>query len=161
MYNTQYLPENFEQYRLEKTILWHFPNNLNVRSRWIALIHDGGKNMKALIRGPTVNYVLHLSNRCVALRRWLFISVHIPFEPQRYLLSMWGIQNCRHLMSWLTFKYFAYRSNHQMFQTRAKFGQYVIKESLTSMEFDEILTRHLQLTVLFHFYHFRRLSIKI
>ena len=29
MYNTQYIPENFEQCRLEKTILWNFPYNLN------------------------------------------------------------------------------------------------------------------------------------
>ena len=49
MYNTRYLPENVEQCRLEKTILRHFPYNLNVRSRCIALIQDGGKNMKALI----------------------------------------------------------------------------------------------------------------
>ena len=44
MYNTQYLSENFEQCRLEKTILWHFPYNLSVRSSWNALIQDGGKN---------------------------------------------------------------------------------------------------------------------
>ena len=30
MYNTRYLPESFEQCRLEKTILRHFPYNLNV-----------------------------------------------------------------------------------------------------------------------------------
>ena len=41
---TRYLPENFEQCRLEKTILRHFPYNLNVRSSWNALIQDGGKN---------------------------------------------------------------------------------------------------------------------
>ena len=28
--NTRYLPESFEQCRLEKTILRHFPKNLNV-----------------------------------------------------------------------------------------------------------------------------------
>ena len=50
MYNTQSLPENFEQRRLEKTILWHLPYNLNVNlemgcphSRWQK------KTMKALI----------------------------------------------------------------------------------------------------------------
>ena len=43
MYNTRYLPENFEQCRLEKTILQQFPYNLSVRSRWNALIQDGGK----------------------------------------------------------------------------------------------------------------------
>ena len=35
MYNTQYLPENFEQCRLEKTILQHCPNNFSVRSSWV------------------------------------------------------------------------------------------------------------------------------
>ena len=44
MYNTQYLPENSEQRKLEKTILRHFPYNLNVHSRWAALIQDGRKN---------------------------------------------------------------------------------------------------------------------
>ena len=43
MYDTQCLPENFEQCRLEKTILRHFPSNLIVRSRWNALIQDGGQ----------------------------------------------------------------------------------------------------------------------
>ena len=43
MYNTRYLPENFEQCRLEKTILRQLPYNLNVRSSWNALIQDGGK----------------------------------------------------------------------------------------------------------------------
>ena len=43
MYNTRYLPENFEQCRLEKTILRQFPYNLNVRSSWNALIQDGRK----------------------------------------------------------------------------------------------------------------------
>ena len=43
MYNTRYLPENFEQCRLEKTILRQFPYNLSVRSSWNALIQDGGK----------------------------------------------------------------------------------------------------------------------
>ena len=43
MYNTRYLPENFEQSRLEKTILRQFPYNLNVRSSWNALIQDSGK----------------------------------------------------------------------------------------------------------------------
>ena len=49
MYNTRYLPENFEQCRLEKTILRHFPINLNVRSSWNALNQDGGETMKRLI----------------------------------------------------------------------------------------------------------------
>ena len=44
MYNTRYLPEKIEQCRLEKTILRHFPNNLNVRSKWAAQIQDGRKN---------------------------------------------------------------------------------------------------------------------
>ena len=44
MCNTQYLPESWEQGRLRKTILWHFPYNLNLRSRRLALIKDGGKN---------------------------------------------------------------------------------------------------------------------
>ena len=43
MYNTRYLPENFEQRKLEKTISRHFPYNLNVCSRWAALIQDGRK----------------------------------------------------------------------------------------------------------------------
>ena len=43
MYNTRYLPENFEQRRLEKSILRHFPYSLNVPSRWTALIQDGRK----------------------------------------------------------------------------------------------------------------------
>ena len=49
MYNTRYLPENFEQRKLEKTLLQHFPYNLNARSRWAALIQDGRKTMTALI----------------------------------------------------------------------------------------------------------------
>ena len=44
MYNTQHLPENFEQCRLEKTILWH----LILHSKWIALIQDGGKNHESV-----------------------------------------------------------------------------------------------------------------
>ena len=44
MYNTRYLPGNVEQHRLEKTILRHFPYNLNLRSRWTPLIQDGRKN---------------------------------------------------------------------------------------------------------------------
>ena len=44
MHNTRYLPENFEQRKLEKTILRHFPYNLNVHFRWGALIQDGRKN---------------------------------------------------------------------------------------------------------------------
>ena len=48
-HNTRYLPENFEQSRLEKTILRHSPCHLNVRSSWNALIQDGGQNMKRLI----------------------------------------------------------------------------------------------------------------
>ena len=51
MYNTRYLPENFERCRLENTILRHFPYNLNVRSSRIALIQEGGKTMKRLING--------------------------------------------------------------------------------------------------------------
>ena len=43
MYNARYLPENFEQCRLEKRILRQFPYNLNVHSSWNALIQDGGK----------------------------------------------------------------------------------------------------------------------
>ena len=44
MYNTRYLPENFDQCRLEKTILRHwFQYNLSVRFSWNALIQDGGK----------------------------------------------------------------------------------------------------------------------
>ena len=43
MYSTQYLPENFEQCRLEKTVLWYFPYNLSVCSRRNALIQDGGQ----------------------------------------------------------------------------------------------------------------------
>ena len=43
MYNTRYLPENFDQCRLEKTILRQFPYNLSVRSSQNALIQDGGK----------------------------------------------------------------------------------------------------------------------
>ena len=49
MYNTRYLPENFDQCRLEKTILRQFPYNLSVRSSWNALIQDGGNTMKRLI----------------------------------------------------------------------------------------------------------------
>ena len=40
MYNTRYLPENFEQCRLKKTILRHFLYNLDLD----ALIQDGGKS---------------------------------------------------------------------------------------------------------------------
>ena len=43
MYNIRYLPENFDQCRLEKIILRQFPYNLSVRSSWNALIQDGGK----------------------------------------------------------------------------------------------------------------------
>ena len=43
MYNTPYLHENFEQHRLEKTILGRFPYNLNECPRWIALIQDDRK----------------------------------------------------------------------------------------------------------------------
>ena len=45
MYNTRYLPENFEQCWLGKTILRHFPYNLKVRSRWIALVQDGAQKL--------------------------------------------------------------------------------------------------------------------
>ena len=44
MYNTRYLPENFEQCRFEKTILRQFPYNLNVRFSKNALVQDGGKH---------------------------------------------------------------------------------------------------------------------
>ena len=47
MYNILYLPENFEQCRLEKTILWHF-TSIDVQSSWNALIQYG-ENMKGLI----------------------------------------------------------------------------------------------------------------
>ena len=43
MHDALYLRENFEQCRLEKTILQHFPYNLNVHSSCIALIQDGGQ----------------------------------------------------------------------------------------------------------------------
>ena len=45
MYIARYLPENFEQPRkaIEKTILRHFPYDLNVRSRWTVLIQDSRK----------------------------------------------------------------------------------------------------------------------
>ena len=49
MYNTQYLPENFEQSKLEKTISRHFPYNSNVRSRWTALIQDGRKKTRTAL----------------------------------------------------------------------------------------------------------------
>ena len=35
MYNIRYLSECFEQCGLEKTILRHFPYNLNLRSSWM------------------------------------------------------------------------------------------------------------------------------
>ena len=44
MYNTRYLPENFEQCRLEKTILQHFPYILNVRSRCMPSFKMAVKN---------------------------------------------------------------------------------------------------------------------
>ena len=50
MYNTRYLPENFDQCRLEKTILRQFPYNLSVRSSWNALIQDGGKYHERLMQ---------------------------------------------------------------------------------------------------------------
>ena len=43
MYNTRYLPESFEQCGLEKTILRHFPYNLNLRCSWNAPIQDSGQ----------------------------------------------------------------------------------------------------------------------
>ena len=49
MKNTRYLPENFEQCRLEKNFTHCFPYNSKVRSSWNALIQDSGKNMKRLI----------------------------------------------------------------------------------------------------------------
>ena len=42
MYNTRYLPESFEQCGPEKTILGHFPYNVNLRPAG-ALIQDGGQ----------------------------------------------------------------------------------------------------------------------
>ena len=60
LYNTRCLPENFEQCRLEKTILRQFPYNLNVRSSWNALIQDGGKyREKAYSRNTSLPRVLH------------------------------------------------------------------------------------------------------
>ena len=50
MYNTRYLPENFDQCRLEKIILRQFPYNLSVRSSWNALIQDGGKHHEKAYR---------------------------------------------------------------------------------------------------------------
>ena len=50
MHNTRYLPENIEQCSLEKTILRHFPYNLNMRSSWNAIIQDGGKNHEKAYR---------------------------------------------------------------------------------------------------------------
>ena len=41
---TRYLPENFEQCRLEETILRHFLFDFDVYSSFNALIQDGGKN---------------------------------------------------------------------------------------------------------------------
>ena len=49
MYNTQYLPKNFEQRKLEKTILRLFPYNLNVRSDGLPSIKMAEKTMKMLI----------------------------------------------------------------------------------------------------------------
>ena len=44
MYSTRYLPENFEQCRLKKTISRHFPYNLNLfPDGSIALNQDGGQ----------------------------------------------------------------------------------------------------------------------
>ena len=63
MYNTRYLPENFEQCRLMKTILRHFPYNLNVRTRWIAFNQDSGKTMKVLIRMTPVVLTDHISTK--------------------------------------------------------------------------------------------------
>ena len=66
MYDTKYLPENFEQCRLEKTILRQFPYNLDVRSSWNALIQDGGKyHEKAYFgfcRNQTLKRIGRLSN---------------------------------------------------------------------------------------------------
>ena len=45
MYNNRYLPESFEQCGLEKTILRHFPYNLNLRSSWNSPIQDGGQKL--------------------------------------------------------------------------------------------------------------------
>ena len=68
-------PENFEQCRLQKTILQHFPYNLNMHSRWIALIQDGGKTKTVLIEfnsmlPPTFYFergIRHCSMLCVGL----------------------------------------------------------------------------------------------
>ena len=43
MYNIRHLPESFEQCGLEKTILRHFPYNLNLRSSRNVPIQDGGQ----------------------------------------------------------------------------------------------------------------------
>ena len=60
MYNTRYLPENFEQCRLEKTILRQFPYNLSVRSSWNALIQDGGKyHEKAYCKTDRQKFVIY------------------------------------------------------------------------------------------------------
>ena len=65
MYNTRYLPENFDQCRLEKTILRQFPYNLSVRSSWNALIQDGGKyHEKAYV---------YYSRRSEIFIRWLSV----------------------------------------------------------------------------------------
>ena len=49
MYNIRYLPESFKRCGLEKTILRHFPYNLNLRSSWNAPIQDGGQWVYSLI----------------------------------------------------------------------------------------------------------------
>ena len=41
----RYLPESFEQCRLQKTILRHFPYNLNLHSSWNSPIQDGGQKL--------------------------------------------------------------------------------------------------------------------
>ena len=46
MYNTRYLPENFEHCRPKKTFLRHFPCDLNVHSSFFKIVE---KTMKALI----------------------------------------------------------------------------------------------------------------
>ena len=62
MYNTRYLPENFEQCGLEKTILRQFPYNLNVRSSKNDLVQDGGNTTKRpMSRKPRNDSSLHTS----------------------------------------------------------------------------------------------------
>ena len=50
MYNTRYLPESFEQYGLEKTILRQFPYNVNLRSSGCPDSRWRSKTMKGFIQ---------------------------------------------------------------------------------------------------------------